>query len=575
MAVRKAHDRKGDAFRISIPLLPDRDPVTRQTMALLTADSSFAFEGITEPLRDNTLTRNILAFDELPLLKILAGLRYLIEYPHGCVEQKVSRTYPSLAYRDIWRQAGIDDPDPKLDRYVNETLALLRRCQDDNGLIGYWPGDKGTVHLTAYAVEFMATVEDINRDNTYAFPEETYRRACDALERAMRSDYSRYLNNYKYYERSAAVYALVKADRTDMSYLKQLAYQSQEADALSQSRIYSAILESGKKMKRVVNDLESALWNHTVFKLRDGQEVFGGLQRGSVRLGAEIHGSEIGGLAGLVGALSKGNAEPAKVEMMVDELATLGSDDGWGNTHNNSLAMMALRNRLDAKRESGATAALTLDVGGNKESLVYKAGEGALKRDIASQDPGVIALQVTESIDSMYVKLFERYVPTAPGSRVAAAQEGFVVKRRIVYPSGTQAPSKRFWIDEPGKQFDVPRGAIIEEQVQVTNPSDRTFVAVVIPLAAGFEYLNPELKTASADFAPEGTTSDPGSYQAFYDDKIAYYFKSMKKGTYDFYFRVRATTEGSFTQPPAIAEMMYEDEIRGNSPGSRIVVTAE
>ncbi|MFW6245121.1 MAG: hypothetical protein ACOC36_04460, partial [Fibrobacterota bacterium] len=51
-----------------------------------------------------------------------------------------------------------------------------------------------------------------------------------------------------------------------------------------------------------------------------------------------------------------------------------------------------------------------------------------------------------------------------------------------------------------------------------------------------------------------------------------YYFKKMKKGTFDFYFRVRATTEGTFSQPPAYTEMMYEEEVRGNSCGTQIRV---
>ena len=36
---------------------------------------------------------------------------------------------------------------------------------------------------------------------------------------------------------------------------------------------------------------------------------------------------------------------------------------------------------------------------------------------------------------------------------------------------------------------------------------------------------------------------------------------------------VRATTEGSFLQPPAAVEMMYDGAVRGNSFGARIDVT--
>lgn len=572
MAVRKAEDRKGDAFQVSLPLLPDRDPVTRQTLALMTKDSSFAFDEISPDLRPNTLARQLMISNELPLVKILAGLRYLMEYPHGCIEQRISRAYPSLAYQGLWREIGFDNPDPKLDEYINETVTFLKKAQDDNGLIGYWPGNDGSVYITAYAVEFLTTVKEYNSRNVYNFPKTVYKRACDALERALRSDNSRYLGSHRYFERCAAIYALVKAGRVDMSYLRQLAYESQGADPLSQSRIFSAILESGKTMDQVLGDLEDELWDHTVFKLRDGDEVYGGLQQGSSWPGAVVHGSEIGNLAGLVGALSKKASQPEKVAMMADELVVLGSADGWGNTHNNSLAMLALRDRLEYKKKSGKKISLNLSMDGKKQKLSYRESDGLFGHGLDSKSGGVLKLSSSDSDDSVHVRLFERYLPVELGSKAAASQEGFVVKRRIIYPSEQDAPSKKIWIDKPGESFKVPLGKIMEEHIQVTNPSDRHFIAVVIPLAAGFEYLNPELNTASADFKPEGKTRNPGSYQAFYDDKIVYYFRKMNKGTFDFYFRVRATTEGTFSQPPACAEMMYEEEIRGNSPGTEIVV---
>ncbi len=573
MAVRKAGDNKGDAFSVKIPLRPDRHPVKREFIALVKRDSSFVFPSTPE-VRPHTLMRRLLVYDELPLLKVLAGLRYLMEYPHGSIEHKVSRAYPSLAYQDVWRQVGIEPPDPRLNQYVNETLEFLVKCQDDNGLFAYWPGDTGRVYLTAYVVEFMSVVKSSNTNNSYAFPRSSFKRACDALERSLRSDYSRFLSSYKYYERCAAIYALVKAGRVDRSYLKQLAYHSEQTDILSQSRIYSAIIESGKNLNRVLKDLEEELWSHTVFRLRDGKEVYAGLQSGSNRIGAQVHLSEIGHLAGLVGALSKRSSSPGKVEMLTDELITLGSDEGWGNTHNNSLALLALRERMITKKDSRKTATLLLSHGTNREYLDYEESKGVLTHNFTATDSGTISLSPGESFDSMYVRLSERYLPAALGSQAPSAQQGFVVKRRLIFPDSA-GPSQKFWIDSAGQSFRIDAGSIIEEHIQVTNPENRHFVAVVIPLAAGFEYLNPELKTSSSESEPEGRTTNEGNYQAFYDDKIVYYFNSMRKGNYDFYFRVRATTEGTFSQPPAYAEMMYEEEIRGNSPGTQIVVVGE
>jgi uncharacterized protein YfaS (alpha-2-macroglobulin family) len=52
-----------------------------------------------------------------------------------------------------------------------------------------------------------------------------------------------------------------------------------------------------------------------------------------------------------------------------------------------------------------------------------------------------------------------------------------------------------------------------------------------------------------------------------------YTFETLPKGTWDFYFRTRATAVGDFVQPAARAEMLYQPEVEGHSPGARIVVS--
>ena len=54
---------------------------------------------------------------------------------------------------------------------------------------------------------------------------------------------------------------------------------------------------------------------------------------------------------------------------------------------------------------------------------------------------------------------------------------------------------------------------------------------------------------------------------------MAYYFDTLPKGSYHFYFRTRATIPGSYIQPAAYAEMMYDQAVNGRSNGARILVS--
>ncbi|NIW45153.1 MAG: hypothetical protein GWN30_10450, partial [Gammaproteobacteria bacterium] len=340
MAVQRTADKAGDAFEVSIPLLMDRQPEKTATFAELTPDSAFKWEALPEAYRPNTLNRELLVSDQLSILKVLAGLRFLMNYPHGCTEQRVSYAYPSLAYTDIWKEMGLESPDPDLKKYVQRTLEFLAKVQKPDGLFSYWPGSKGYVYLTAYIVEFLLEVEKANQQDgvQYPFDKDMLDRALKALERSLRSDYDQFLSGYKYYERSAALYALTLAGKAETSYLRELATQIRQVDVLSQSRIYLAIYKSDAELDKLRNDLAQRLWDYTIFKLQKGRKVFAGLQEREMRIGAEVHASEITNLAGLIRAFSKSGQSPDKLRMMVDELIILGSVDGWGHTNVNSAA---------------------------------------------------------------------------------------------------------------------------------------------------------------------------------------------------------------------------------------------
>ena len=110
--------------------------------------------------------------------------------------------------------------------------------------------------------------------------------------------------------------------------------------------------------------------------------------------------------------------------------------------------------------------------------------------------------------------------------------------------------------------------------MEVVNPEERHYVAVVVPLAAGVEPLNPRLATAPPEARPSGALTLAPSYTAYLDDRAAFYYDTLPAGTYHFYFRTRAVTPGSFIQPPATAEMMYDAAVRGGSNGAVVRVSA-
>jgi len=154
-----------------------------------------------------------------------------------------------------------------------------------------------------------------------------------------------------------------------------------------------------------------------------------------------------------------------------------------------------------------------------------------------------------------------RYIAKADGSQVKALANGFVVKREMLKLQPDDLPFKRIVLDEAGTSQIFEVAQVIEEHVEIVNPVDRNHVAIIVPLAAGLEPLNPALATAPPEARPKGRNTSAPSYTAFYDDQVAYFYDSLPKGTYNFYFRTRATIPGSYIQPAAYAEMMYDEAV--------------
>ena len=64
----------------------------------------------------------------------------------------------------------------------------------------------------------------------------------------------------------------------------------------------------------------------------------------------------------------------------------------------------------------------------------------------------------------------------------------------------------------------------------MVNPKDRNYVAVVVPLAAGLELLNPNLATAPPEAKARGAITIAPTYVAFLDDQVAFYYDTLPAG---------------------------------------------
>lgn len=565
-AVQRTGDGARDAFEVVLPLRPDRSPVRKRLIGDLAPGASLKLPEVSESARPGTVRRTLLISDQPALVRMAAGLSYLMEYPYGCTEQRLSRARAYVGLKQLTELLHGARSDTALERVVNETLQWTETAIDANGLVAYWPGSRGYVSLTAWVVEFMVEA----RDAGFAVNEETLERLTETLRHALRSDYRHFITGEAFTERTMALSALAAAGQAQGAYVAELARKASYLNLESIARVLRAIDADAPGTRSTVEDLMGRLREGLVFRLHEGREIYGGLQKTASARNALILPSETRTVAEVLNTLAARDPTQPRVQVLVDALVTLGGDDGWGSTNASASALLALSRFLGSGTANRAKPqVLDLQVDGRREPLTLPAGEH-IARHVTTDAGSAQLFRPPEGEGPLVVQAETRYLPVADGSQAAPAVQGFVVSRELLQVIGEDQPLERIPLEEAGQTVELSVGAVIEDHVQVVNNEDRTYVAVVVPLAAGLEPLNPRLATAPPEARTRGQLTRTPAYVAYLDDHVAFYYDSLPKGNYDFYFRTRATIPGSFIQPGAYAEMMYQQAVNGSSAGARI-----
>jgi uncharacterized protein YfaS (alpha-2-macroglobulin family) len=570
--VLRTGDGASDAFEVKLPVRDDRRPIQIRLMKELAAGASLPIPALPEPARPGSIRRSVLVSDQAALVRMAAGLDFFNQYPYGCTEQRVSQARAELAlkrFRALLHQEG---DDARMKRAVDDTLEWIPQAIDPHGLVAYWPGSTGYVSLTAWAVQFMVEAKGAG----FRVDDKLMATLTHSLELSLRSDYGNFIDGEAFAERCWALAALAAAGKFDPAYAAELARKAQFLDLEGVAEVLLSFAKAGDTTSPAADALAERIWNGIVLRLYQGREIYGGLQKSATAENGLILPTETRTVAEAARAVFRKDAKNPRVQLLVDALVTLGRDDGWGTTNANAAALLALGELLQPPYAGSMPHALEVNLGGGTAKKVSLGPDSPVSYVVGTAETdggaGSVAVGPGAGGKPVLVRVETRYLPAGDGAQVSATSNGFVVSREMVKQLAGGAPAERIPIAEPGKTVRFAIGDVTEEHVRVVNPKDRHFVAIVVPLAAGLEPLNPALATAPPEAKPSSGPTLKPTYVAFLDDQVAYYYNTLPKGTFDFYFRTRATLEGTFIQPAARAEMMYDGAVTGTSAGARIEV---
>jgi alpha-2-macroglobulin len=180
----------------------------------------------------------------------------------------------------------------------------------------------------------------------------------------------------------------------------------------------------------------------------------------------------------------------------------------------------------------------------------------------------------------LYYRIGLRYAPT--NLDLEPLDRGFVVQR--TYEAVDDPDDVR---RGPDGTWHIKAGAEVRVRLTMVADSRRTEVALIDPLPAGLEPLNPALVSTPTPNPEQPVDDGPGirpgfdsgwwwgnwfGHQNLRDDRAEAFASVVWAGSYDYTYVARATTPGEFVVPPTRAEEMYSPETFGRSAADKVIV---
>ena len=559
--LQRTSDRASDAVQIDLPIKPDRPVLHRRDLLATGPDGAADIPALTDAARPASYRRQVTIATDPAVVRLVGAAGFLARFPVDGPIQRLNLARGEIAllpFTSLLDAAGLRD---RVASDVAAAIAGIKLATDDDGLVAFFPHTEGSVWLTAQAYRVLVAAGRAGLPVDKAMSD----RMAKILQAALRSDYPHFIFGFELYERVVALLALADGGQIPADYALELARRATQLRTGGVAEI-ATVLARLPEGSTLLPNVVATMWSRVNLLARDGKPVYAGLTDASAT--PLILPSEARSLAEVTRAAATAAPDDPRGAVVRTALVQMGTGQGWGSADATANALEALAAAWQAPA-TPVPASVTLPDGKPTGTLdrthpIFQASTGAPGPMRVQAGPGMAVLASTD------------YVPVQPGAQARADQHGFVLTRSLfkVPPlqGAVQPPTTKLEPDTDGA-IHLAVGDVVEELDEVVNPEDRPQVALRLPLAAGLEPLNPALATATADAQPSAGPTLVPSYASYGDDEVVAVWMDLPSGTFSLRTRMRATTAGSFTEPPATAEMLYQLGVTGSTAGARVTVT--
>jgi uncharacterized protein YfaS (alpha-2-macroglobulin family) len=492
-----------------------------------------------------------ISIDPDGLAGIEEGLRELVQYPYGCLEQTVSRLIPLVAARELTRSLGLPELEgEKLERFIRIAIAKILRHQTPSGGFGLWPRSPPDSYLTAYALWGLKLAADAG----YELDTVAAGRAIDYLRQQLATEPASVARHGVMGELSArafGLHVLALLGEPEPAAATALVATADTLPLFGQAFLARALAAAvGPAHDSVTALLDrfrgtpTGQGRGTLVSERTEPEL-------AWYFSSHVRTSAI--VTDTLLALRPDDPRlPGLVQGLLEQRRASGS---WYTTQDSLYALVALTHY--AKSRAGMSASVRISRGDQTLLEGRLAGDGLsrLRRLEIPVDPSdVRPLTVAATEGTVHYRVRARY--TRDSAHQAAENDGLELRRVFLDP-------------ETGAALERAReGQMVRVQLTLTSAQEQSYVALSDQLPAGLEPINARFATVPNNLPQD----DPDWYGRLWlthrelgDERVDAFVDWLPARPGSFEYLARATSVGTFVVPAARAQKMYDPDVRGRT----------
>jgi hypothetical protein len=503
---------------------------------------------------------------------------YLVAYPYECAEQISSRVLAVAALRDVlteFKAEGLPPVD-EIEAAVARDIEKLKGLQNWDGGFGFWyRGQQSWPWISIHVANALSRA----KAKGFEVPQSMLDASLGYLQNV-----EQYIPHYygDDVRRTIIAYALntrkLMGDK-DLTRAKSLITEAGGVKKLSMEAVgwllgvmageKTTKAERKKIHRHLLNQLtETAAGAHYTTSYSDGAHL---ILHSNRRVDGVI-------LESLIEDKPKSDIIPKIVRGLLAHRVK----GRWGNTQENSFVLLALDRYFNefekVTPDFVARAWLGDSYAGDHEFKGRTTERHSIDipmEYIAKTGDADLVLQ-KDGKGRMYYRIGMTYAPASLDLK--PADHGFAVER-VYEPVDDESDVKRM----KNGTWKIKAGARVRIRLTMVAQSRRYHVALVDPMPAGLEAMNPAL-AVTGDIPQDTKANATGQnrywwwwstwyeHQNMRDERVEAFTSLLYGGVYEYTYVARATTPGTFVVPPTKAEEMYFPETFGRSASDKVIV---